>query len=464
MSKYKKLMSNSIVFAVGNFGSKFINILMVPLYTFYLTTENYGTVDLVTTLVSLLLPIFSFCIYEGVLRFSMERESDIEEVWTNSLFIQIILSFFCILLLPVLSMTLLNDYKIVIVGLLLLQLFQILLSQFVRGIGNVIYYSINGILMTLIIATSNIFFIVKLGMGVNGYIYSIILANVISVFFLFFSSKVYKFINFNKFSLSFIKESLYFSMPLVPNTLMWWLINSSSRLFIVYFLGASANGLFAVSNKVPMILTSIIAIFNQAWQMSAIEEYDSKDRSIFYNKVYSSTISVLYLSTSLILIILLPLFQYAIGSEFYNSWKYVPFLLLGVVYSSFATFLGTNYVAAKKTKGLVITSLYCGVINIILNTLLIPIIGINGASISSMISLFVLWMLRIEDTKKFVDIGFDKQIMIFNNGMIFLQILFLYYFDGVWNISIQILSFIIMLIINKEFILKFKNIILEIRR
>lgn len=464
MNKYKKLVGNSLVFAIGNFGSKFINILMVPLYTVYLTTESYGIVDLITTLVSLLLPLFSFCIYEGVLRFAMEKDSDYELVWTNSLIIQCVLIIFCLILFPILSQTPLSQYKLVIIILLLLQLFQILLSQFARGIGNVVHYSVNGILMTLIIASSNVVLIAKFKMGVEGYLYSLIIANVFSILFLFFSNKVYRFTNFRKINFVFIKESLLFSIPLIPNTLMWWLINSSSRFFIAFFIGASANGLYAVSNKVPLILTSIIAIFNQAWQMSAIEEYNSKDKNVFYDRIYSSFISVLFISTSAILIVLVPIFKYAIGDDFYNSWRYVPFLLIGVIFSSFATFLGTNYVAAKKTKGLIVTSLYCGVINLVLNVILIPLIGVNGASVSSMISFFALWLLRVKDTSKFIELSTKKREIVINMLIIFSQVFSLYIFGDILNIVIQTLFFMLLLVANKAFIISIKNTIINFRR
>ncbi|MBO0429808.1 oligosaccharide flippase family protein [Vagococcus fluvialis] len=464
MNKYKKLFGNSIVFAIGNFGSKFINIIMVPLYTIYLTTENYGTVDLIMTLVSLLLPVFSLCIYEGVLRYAMDKEVDNEVVWTNSLLVQAVMTIVTLCLYPLLSITSVKKYSILIVLLLVLQLFQILLSQFIRGIGNVIYYSVNGIIMTLIIAISNIIFIAKLDMGVNGYIYSLIIANIFSILFFVISSKIYNYINFKKIDLIFIKESLSFSMPLIPNTLMWWLINSSSRFFIIYFIGTSANGLYAVSNKVPLILTSIIGIFNQAWQMSAIEEYNSEEKNLFYNKIYENFISVLFLATSGIFIILEPLFKYAIGNDFYESWKYVPFLLIGVVFSSFATFLGTNYVAAKKTKGLVITAFYCGLINLSLNVILIPFIGINGASISSMISFFVLWLLRVKDTKSFIELSVSKYEIVLNIMVVLIQTVFLYLFTGILSILIQIIAFIVLIFINKRFIYNIIYIFKRFRR
>lgn len=90
MNAYKKLLGNSVVFAIGNLGSKLISILLVPLYTFYMTTQEYGMVDIVITTTSMLLPLISLSIYEATLRFALDGKEDTSKIFTNSLFITII--------------------------------------------------------------------------------------------------------------------------------------------------------------------------------------------------------------------------------------------------------------------------------------------------------------------------------------------------------------------------------------
>ena len=90
MSKYKKLVGNSFIFAVGNLGSKLISFVLVPLYTYYLTTKEYGQVDLVTTTVSLMIPIVSGGISVAVLRFALDKEVDKKSVVTNATVIALI--------------------------------------------------------------------------------------------------------------------------------------------------------------------------------------------------------------------------------------------------------------------------------------------------------------------------------------------------------------------------------------
>ena len=80
-SRNEKLIKNVILFAIGNIGSKLLQIFLVPLYTRVMTTSEYGTVDVMQAIVSLLMPIFSFTIYEAVFRYAMEKDYDKKSVY-----------------------------------------------------------------------------------------------------------------------------------------------------------------------------------------------------------------------------------------------------------------------------------------------------------------------------------------------------------------------------------------------
>ena len=148
-------------------------------------------------------------------------------------------------------------------------------------------------------------------------------------------------------------------------------MNASDRYAINIFLGISANGIYAIANKVPTILNMLYSIFSQAWQLSAIEEADNKNKSQFYTNVFNIFSLVMLIGTSCILVIIRPIIETFLADAYRDSWKYVPFLLLSVVFTSFSAFLGTNYIAMKETKGVFKTSLVGAIVNIILNILLI---------------------------------------------------------------------------------------------
>ncbi|MEH7356290.1 oligosaccharide flippase family protein, partial [Neobacillus drentensis] len=405
MNIYKKLVSNSLVFAVGNLGTKLIAFFLVPLYTYYLTTSDFGLVDLLTTTVSLLIPVFTLSIFDSVLRFVMDKCYDKQTILINSLFV-ILIGFTLLLMIYTVLVILLpfKDYILYFYLLLLVQSLFTTLTQYIRAKGMVKLFAASGIINAFILLISNIILLVMFNWGIVGYLLSLIAANVVSCFFVVIWGGIQRDINIKKVNFKLMKEMLQYSIPLIPNALMWWIMSFSDRYIITIFLGYSANGLYAVASKIPSILNILNSIFFQAWQMSAIEEAESRDKSKFFSNVFNVFSLTMLVSTSLLLVFLKLIMDLLVADNYFDSWRYVPFLLLGVVFSSFSSFLGTNYIAAKKTSGVFKTSVIGAILNVVVCIILIPIIGLNGAAIGTMLSFLVIWLLRIRDTKQFVSI------------------------------------------------------------
>ena len=72
----ENLAKNTVLFAIGNLGSKLLQIVLVPFYTRFMSDTQYGTVDLLQSMASLLMPIFSLTIAEGVFRYAMDKDYD----------------------------------------------------------------------------------------------------------------------------------------------------------------------------------------------------------------------------------------------------------------------------------------------------------------------------------------------------------------------------------------------------
>ncbi|KRN00186.1 lipopolysaccharide biosynthesis protein [Loigolactobacillus rennini] len=452
MNKIKYLIGNSVIFAIGNLGSKLISILLVPLYTYFLTKQEYGTVDLITNTASLLLPIVSMSAYDAVLRFVMDKSTDNKQVFTNAILITSTGALIFLGILPLVSLFHVS-HLIYFYIILVLQAFNSTFIQYARAIGQVKVFAFNGILGTLVTGVSNIILLVYLKQGIQGYLLSIIFASLISSMYVFLRlhlSKSIKLILLNK---TLIKQMLIYGVPLIPNALAWWATNTSSRYFILYFIGVGANGLFAVANKIPNLLSMLNSIFFQAWQMSAIEEYGSEKKSEFYSDVFNYYSQMMFLATAFILFVIRPFMSVFVSDAFYKAWMLIPLLLFSVLYSSFASFLGTNYIAAKQTMGIFYTTIISAIINVTLNLLFVPLIGANGAGLSSCISFFVMWLIRIRDTRRYISIKLNVNNIIFNHAILIVQTLILYLPLNLKLLMIvESVLFILALIANSAFI------------
>ncbi|WP_270364351.1 oligosaccharide flippase family protein, partial [Enterococcus malodoratus] len=385
------------------------------------------------------------------LSFSLDRNKDIKEVFSNSMFISMIGVVIMIFSIPLFKICNV-DYSIYIISILIAQSFQMLFSQYAKAIDKINIFAVNGIILSFLTAGLNILFLVIFNFGIHGYLLSVLVATIISDIGLWIVLALHKNIDVKKISKKGSKELLKYSIPLIPNGIAWWITNTVSRYFILFFLNTAANGIFAVANKIPSLLNILNTIFFQAWQLSAIEEFNSEDSSNFYSKIFSLYSKFLFIGMSGILLILKPLMNLLVSKEYFISWKFVPFLLLTVIYSSFSSFLGHYYAASKQTMKVFTTTVLGSVISILGNIVLIPMIGLNGAGISSSISFFIIWLIRLKDTKRFVKTSIDVPNLVKNHLFIFIQIAGLYLLNGIglgiWEIS----CLIIVLIVNRELI------------
>lgn len=392
--QYKNLVTNSIVFTIANFGSKVITFLMVPLYTYLLTPKDYGTIDLVTTISGLLLPIIFLCVSDAVLRYTMSNKFSNKDVLSISLKIYITgLALFGIVLFIISLFKDINSYKFYLFFIVATNGLLLIFNQFLRGIGKVKEFAINGTLYTLIFVLSNFILLVLLKVGKSGYFLSLIIANIICIFYAVSISKAYKYITIRT-SRDIFLVMITYSLPLIPNSLMWWVMDASDKFIITYFLGVNANGIYAISKKLPTIIDTFHSIFNQAWQISAIEEVDSVNSVEFTSNIYKIYTYLLFLIVGGLLVVSRIVVKYLLSSSYYESWKYIPFLLLSVSFSSLSGFLSANFIANEKTSIIFKTTLYGAVVNTILNFILIPFIGINGAAIATMASYYMVLIIR----------------------------------------------------------------------
>ncbi len=461
MNQYKSLIKNSFLFAIGTIGSSAISFFMLPLYTRMLTTSEYGQLDILQTTISLLIPLVTFQVVEAVFRFSVDmRDKDsASKVLTNGIFLCLVGMLITLLLFPIFNNSEpFATYTAVFYLMMFLTIFHGIIKQFVRGLEKIKTFVAADLIYTGSFVTFNVVFLVNLRMGLRGYFLSMVLAHLVAIIVLIIFANVFKYLNLKSFNKKLLKTMLIYSMPLIPNGLMWWVMNVSDRYILTYFLGFDATGIYSVSYKFPSLITLMNSIFFMAWQLSAMQEYGKEGYDSFYKNIFGVLSSFLLLITAVVLLILKPLMSVFVADAFYESWKYVPLLLVGTVFQAFSSFFGTNYTASKKTKGAFTTSVYGAIVNIVINLLLIPIWGIQAAAFSTMLAYLTMWFLRIFDTKKFVKIKIDWKSLILSIILIGIQILGLYTITNMITFFIvETILILAMLFIQRKYIKQVYN-------
>ena len=407
-NKYKELTSNTLLFSLSTFGAKFISFILLPLYTYILTTEEYGTAELITTTVAILLPVLTINIQDAVLRFCLDKHSDSDDVLNVAIDIVIASTVILGILLVFLSLfnfTSLNNLHIFFIFIIYVaNAFYNVISVYLQAVNKVVIFAIGGILNTLITCILNIVLLVGVKLGLTGYLISYVGGTIVAIIYMVFSSKLYERKIFTVINWSLGRDLIKYSAPLVFNSLAWWINTASDRYILTIFCGASITGIYSVAYKIPTILSTIQSVFYNAWSISAIKEFDKDDGDGFISKVFILYIALSISCCSLLLILNIPIAKILYSKDFFAAWKYVPFLLYGAVFNGLALFEGCLFSAVKKTKTISVTTIIGAAVNTGLNFGLIPIIGATGAAIATMIGYVVIFSSRLLMLKSIVNL------------------------------------------------------------
>ncbi|MGO1225160.1 hypothetical protein BMS93_08540 [Leuconostoc pseudomesenteroides] len=234
--------------------------LILQSTTFVLSKEQFGTVDLITTTVNMMLPIVTLSAFDAVFRFVLDKNGTENTVFFNGIFISFFGSLVGLVFIPILKFfnVPMPEY---IYLLLVTGAFLSLMLNFSRSIQKVKTFAVAWILGTIITAAFNVILLLIFNTGIKGYLLWIILANVIVLIFLTASTKAWTRIKIKNLNQKTMFSMVAYSLPLIPNAFSWWINSSADRYFILAFVEASTNGIYAVASKIPTLLNIVNQIF-----------------------------------------------------------------------------------------------------------------------------------------------------------------------------------------------------------
>lgn len=410
MDKYKKLASNTIIFAIGTFSSKLLSVVLTFFYTRVLETGDYGGATLIQNAVNILVPIVTLAVNSACLRFALDKQSDKKGVLTTGVATTLIgFAVFC-LFYPLVTKISINDfalgeYAILLYLMLLGSSLRQLTQQFVRGCGHVKLYAIDGVIATATSAGFTILYLAAFDWGIYGYILAIFTSDILSVLFMFIAAKLWRYIDFrHSLKKGTVKPMLKYCIPLIPTIILWWIINVSDQYMVTYFDGVSLSGIYTAAYKIPNFVTIFASIFIDAWQLSAVDEYDSDGKSEFFTKVFRVYSGALLAVAAVLIAGSRIITDIYLGEDYYDSWHYVPILVIATTFSCLVNFYASVYMAEKKSTLSMVTASCGAIVNVVLNLLLIPKIHAYGAAIATVSSFVVVFVLRVINTRQFVKI------------------------------------------------------------
>lgn len=445
LSREKNLLKNTVIITIGKICTQLITFFLLPVYTALLSTEEYGTVDLLNTLVSLCLPIVTFQIEQALFRHlidSRNNEREIKNTITTTLVTVSLQSMLYLIIFAIIAPFIHNQYKYYLETNVIACIFSSIMLQISRGLGDNKKYALGSFITALTTVLLNVLFIVVFKWGAYGMLTATLIGNIMCSLYIFVAKKVYKYINIKLYSKELLKKLWRYSLPLIPNAISWWIFNSSDRIIVSSILGISDNGILSAAYKFSSVYITIYNIFNMTWTESASLHINDKDNNQFFSKIIDTTLR-LFTAICFGIIVCMPfIFPIMINKKFAQAYNQIPILMISSLFNVVVGLISVIYIAKKDTKAVAKTSIWAAIINVIVNLGLINFVGLYAASISTLAAYFLMSIYRMHDVKKYIKLKLNKKFVI--SAIIMIPIIFIcYYINNLYLNTIMILITII---------------------
>ena len=400
---------------VLHFCTQCISFFLLPLYTAILSAEDYGTFDLFVTYATLLLPLINWQLDQGLFRFMLDYRGNKDE--QKKLFSTLLLSstaqniiyvilFICIE--PFLKIE--NAYFLLLY--VVLQVYNALFLQFVRGLGYSIKYTIASFISASATTVLNVIALVFLRMGLQGLFVSTLTAQLLTLIYLVVSSRSWEYFSLKNARIGTFKKVGTYSIPLIPNNLAWWVVNASDRTIISHVLGTAANGIYSVANKFPNVFINFYNILNLSWTETVSLHYNDEDRDEFLTDTMTSLVK-LFVAACLGIVACMPfVFPIMVNAKYNAAYNQILILMYAMLFRVLVGLYSCVYVAQKNAKKIAYTSISAAIINITVDLILINKIQVFAASLSTLVAFLSMFIVRYIDVNKTVHMRIKKPIAV----------------------------------------------------
>ncbi|MBP5274677.1 MAG: oligosaccharide flippase family protein [Abditibacteriota bacterium] len=415
----KRVVSNSIIYTVSGLMLKCFSFFLLPLYTAYLTTEDYGIQSVATSFMSTMVFVVAFSLFSAVWRFYVDLKHDettlrrfygsvVLFVFASSIAFGLLLFLFRGLVVRyVFNGVAFYPVVLICIVTLVFNCQQQIYVSILRSRQEALKCSVLSIAYFFVTLGFNILFVVFRRMGAVGVLLSLLISNFVYTAYFIFDMLRAKSIVFC-FDRRLLKEALAYSVPILPHNLATKLAQLISKVLIGGTGTLSLLGLFTVASQFGDIADTIQTYVNHAYGPWLFERLHS--RSEGYKKTIRSVVRALCGVLGLFFVCL-ALFSHDyivlfINSKYIESWKYVPLVVLVYGIKTMYYFYVNILFYYKKASRIIFTATLSGsLVNILTSAVFIPLWGVYGSIVADAIAMLVRVVIVYVISKHFEDIG-----------------------------------------------------------
>lgn len=427
MNQKKQLMKNTIIIAIGKLSTQVISYILLPLYTAKLSPSEYGNYDFVCTLSLFLCPIITLLMEESMFRYLIDADSKIQRKRIISQ--TIIYTFFGTVLFTILAAVIMNiwteysaAYITAIITFVISNILIGLSNALSRGLGKIKLYSVSNFILGISTIILNIVFILGINAGAEGLLWANTIANSLTAIVIFAILKLPTYIG--KLNKPLMIDMIKYSVPLVPNSISWSIINMSNRLILTNMVSSAANGIYAMASKFPNIISVVYGYFYTAWKESAARIVKEDNKNDYYNSIYHDAKRFLYAITICLIAAMPFVFPIFINETYDEAYIYIPIIMIATYYSNLSSFYGGIFSAYKDTKIMGSTTIVAAILNVVIMCVFVNQFKIYAACFSMLIANLIVYFYRKKKLKKYIKLRELK----WQGPMLFLTIICLAYY------------------------------------
>lgn len=453
-SSGKKLVVNSIIYSFSGIMLKCFNFFLLPLYTIYLTTEDYGVTSIATSFISTMSYIVVFSLFSAVMRFYVDLKDDQEKLkrFYGTIVVFSLCSgmFFCLLITfcrEIVARYIFSgvDFYPVILVCLVSLLFACQYSIYdniLRSQQKAVKSSLISIVFFIITFLCNIVFVVVLKMGAVGSLLSTMMGYILCSGYIFIEMLIDKKIVLC-FDIDLLKSALKYSIPIMPHNLSTSIALLISKVLIGGTASLASVGVYTVASQFGNIADTIQGYVDQAYGPWLYEKLHAKEKNYKEDirgivKLLIGVIGLFFLGISLFAHDYIVLF---VESSYIDAWKYVPgIVIVFAIKTIYYFYVEVLFYYKEASNKLFIATLTSSIVNIVLSYFFIPLYGVYGSIFADLLSMLIRVSIIVTISKKYENIGLRISDFVINFVIVLLFITVglipsFYFFTNMFNVG-----------------------------
>ena len=398
MKKIKLFLENFIVYGFGGIINKIVPLIMVPIVTRLMTDSSYyGISDMSNTIVSFASAIALMGMYDAMYRMFFENEKEeykksiCSTSFIFSIFTSLIIFFLLLIFKNKLSALFFGDSKYNYL------IYITAIATLIGATNSIVsaptrMQNKRKVFLIMNMFTPIVSYSISIPLLLKGqYVIALPLAGMISAILneLIFFILNRKYFSFQSININYLKSLLKIGIPLMPNFLIYWIFNSSDKLMITNMLGTAATGIYSVGSKLGHASQLIYTAFAGGWQFFAFSTMKEKKQVESNSRIFEYLGIISFVCTMFVFALAKPIYELLFMGEYVSGFIVSPYLFLAPLLQMLFQIEANQFLIVKKTWPNVFILSSGAIANIVLNTILIPKIGIEGAAIASLIGYII---------------------------------------------------------------------------